>query len=185
MVQETPQKQLPWLEQFRAGFDLDKIPENIREDFQDLLEYRAAARAYYLSFPEERFNEGIGKGDSPHKELVHHVGHSRLRIESLETGIMKDYKYEVVHPEELAGLNRMNREQLIGQLDRTTEELYSLYTDPALLTKTIQLPWGRSMTGARVLRKAIHHEVGHDFKNIGFQDYFGTLRPQEMKNVWG
>lgn len=66
-----------------------------------------------MGISDERFGEGIGAGDSPRTELIHQIGHSRLRVKGLETGEISNWRYDQVHPEEHMSLSQMDRDTLI------------------------------------------------------------------------
>jgi len=180
----TP-KSADWLETFKQQYDLDKVPETSRADFDDFLLQRAAIREYYLKIPAEKLNEGIGAGDSPRTELIHQIGHSLLRVEGLETGVIANWRYDQTHPEEQAALTQMDREALIQALDETTVQLYTVFTKPETEVKDVQMPYGQKMTGIRLLRKVAQHDTLHAGMLVKFGDHFGIPRPAAMKKAWG
>ena len=157
MTNETvAPKSADWLETFKQQYDLAKIPETSRDDFDDFLLQRAAIRDYYLGIPAERFNEGIGAGDSPRTELIHHVA-----------------------------LSYMDRDALIQAFDTTSIQMYNLFAKPETESKNVQLPYGKTMTGVRLLRKVVQHEALHTGFGVQFGNYLGVSRPAAMKRAWG
>lgn len=178
-------KSTDWMESFKQQYDLAKIPETSRADFDDLLFQRAAIREYYLEIPAEKLNDGIGAGDSPRTELIHQIGHSRLRIKGLETGVIANWRYDQTYPEEHAALTQMSRDALIQALDETTVQLYSVFTKSETITKDVNMPYGQKTTGLRLLRKVAQHDALHAGMLVKFGDYFGIPRPSAMKKAWG
>ncbi|MCJ7826512.1 hypothetical protein MUP56_02760, partial [Patescibacteria group bacterium] len=110
-----------WLKQF----DVERISDpKLQRSFRKFLGNRAADYEFYQSVPEAQFDQGIVEGsDSPRKELIHVIAHTRLRSEGLRTGNVPNYEVKVVHPEWFTELEGQSREQLLTQLSQVTQEL--------------------------------------------------------------
>lgn len=144
---ETTSQNPTWKEQFKAAHSIENLPPDaeLRRAFLWLLDHRAAVRDYYREIPAERFDEGIGKGDSPKKELIHQIGNTALRSKALSTGSIPNWIYQKVDPEDFEKLQALSKDQLIEKLDWTTEELYKALTSGDI-KKSISLPYGQSVS---------------------------------------
>lgn len=186
MGRENPTvSQIDWFEAFKQRYDLARIPEGVRPDFVDFLLQRAAIRSLYEAIPKDKFDERIGKGDSVRQELIHQIGHSRLRIEGLQTGTVNNWRYSEVHPQEQEQLTTMSKDELIREFDNTATDLYELFTKPETQAISVQFPFGRTVTGTRLLQEVVHHEILHVGIGIKLGDQVGIPRPAPVKRVWG
>jgi len=182
--QETGQAQAKtWAERFKDIHPLEHLPQELRQDFETFLTHRQIIIDYFSSFPQDRMDEGIGKGDSARKELIHMVNNSSTRIYGLQQGEIPSWEEPIdARSGKVRGLD-FSTEELLGRLKATTVVLYDMYKRSPI--KIIGLPYGKSNTGAELLYGTALHEVGHAFACQKFADHFGTPRPQSMKNRWG
>ncbi|MEW6586964.1 MAG: hypothetical protein AB1442_15320 [Nitrospirota bacterium] len=186
MVVKVETGQFPdWFEAFKQKHDLASIPEAIRPDFVDFLLQRAAVRSIYEAIPENKFDEKIGEGDSVCQELIHQIGHSRLRIEGLQAGKVTSWQYFDVHPQEHQKLTHMSKDELMREFDAISVSLYELFIRTETQTINVLLPYGRTVSGARLLEEIVHHEILHLGICIKLGDHLGITRPTPVKRVWG
>lgn len=185
-------KSTDWFEAFKQQYDLAKIPEGVRPNFIDFLLQRAAVRSLYEAIPEDQFDYRIGKGDSVRQELIHQIGHSRLRAEGLQTGRVDNWRYAEVHPQEQELLTTMSKDELIREFDNTATDLYELFTRPETQTVNVQFPFGKTVNGSRLLQEVVYHEILHEGMGIKLgdgikidKDQIGIPRPAPVKRVWG
>ncbi len=175
---------ISWVDQFRALHPPESLPQEARAAFSDLLDHRTAIRDYYALFPAERFDEGIEKGDSPKKELIHQIGNTRVRIDAITSGSLVDWGYNQLDPKGFSSLQQMDRDRLIGELDSSTEKLFDA-SSKANMHGTISLPNGKSSSVGDFLWGAVRHEALHLGMAIKFGDYFGIERPASVKKLYG
>jgi hypothetical protein len=164
---------------------LEKYPTAGREVFRSILLHREAIKAYYRSFPKDRLDEGIGKGDSPRKELVHQIGNTRLRSQAFESSNLPNWRYYEVDPQAFEELNKMGLEQLLTQLDLSTETLYDKSVGAQFGDKQISLPYGNHCSEIANLAAVEGHDKLHLGFLVKFGDYFDTPRPDQMKQLYG
>ncbi|MBI2420639.1 MAG: hypothetical protein HYV38_00975 [Candidatus Levybacteria bacterium] len=111
---ESTNTNVSWKDTFLLEHPLSRLPnDEVRGAFSVILENGQGVRDYYsarydkdgkeVGIPDEKFDVGIGKdqlGDSPRKQLIHEIGNTRLRAESLRTGVLKNWRYQESHSEE-------------------------------------------------------------------------------------
>jgi len=177
-----------WLKQF----DVERISDpKLQRSFRKFLGNRAADYEFYQSVPEAQFDQSIVEGsDSPRKELIHVIAHTRLRSEGLRTGNVPDYKVKVVHPEWFTELEGQSREQLLTQLGQVTQELLDIFTKPDITNKRITVPFEeRPLEPDELLADIRDHQSLHVGLDISRREIIAGSAPESrlpgVKKIWG
>lgn len=182
-------KDFPWVKNFLREHPTSELPERISGAFEFLLKNAEGVRDYYKVIPEERFDVGIGqdhKGDSPRKQLIHEIGITRLRTESIKNGVLEDWNYEETNPDGFAKLSMMSRSELIDQLDSSIVDLYEATKDEENLNREITLPNGEKTDGFTSVIRVQQHKILHLGISISAADCIGGIsRPRSVQAIYG
>jgi hypothetical protein len=123
------------------------------------------------------------KSDSPRESIAHKIYVTRKYIYGVKTGILNFdgiVNNPIDHPEQ------MTKQDLLDELDKSTQELASLLREPDVASRMVQVPWSENpITAVQTLYGLDSHEVLHTGWNLAVMDHLDIKRFLSLKEIWG
>jgi hypothetical protein len=80
----------------------------------------------------------------------------------------------------------MTKQDLLDELDKSTQELASLLREPDVASRMVQVPWSENpITAVQTLYGLDSHEVLHTGWNLAVMDHLDKKRFLSLKEIWG
>lgn len=180
--------EIPSPQNWKDTFPLEELPESIRKTFSGLLIHRAINARIYSEIPPDKFDTGIGKGDSPRKELIHQIRHAKAHAKALFTGVLlPSNEWKGLTDNYSPGLEEQSQQHLVDFLKQDLDNLYTLLglPDSNYTARIITQPWGLPISGATLIENMKEHEILHVGINMQFVNRDNLPRSPEMKARWG
>ena len=168
--------------------DISKVVDPQARDFiEQFLKDRRIIEDFYQLLPEEKYDFRMvdtpqRRSDSPRESLIHLIDTTLDYIEGVKTGVLR---FGIKH-QELEGAEKWSKDELLKMLDKVTEDLIDLLSDPQIGQKKVKVPWSKKPVSAiSALWGLDSHEILHQGWNLAIMDHLNMERFPSLRQMWG
>ncbi len=185
----TPEQYNPvsWVE----GYKLEALPEAARYRFSRLLRVAAINGEGFRAMSDAQLEQPLFPGsDTLLKQLRHIVKHTFANVEVIgqatdtQPGVLKSYNYVEQFPE-LASVETLGKDQLIGMFEQSISRLFQLFQQPGILERKITKPYKPPVSVLDGLNDLSEHLYLHAQNMIDYYEKFNLPRSASMKAALG
>lgn len=149
---------------------------------------RRINRDFYERVPESQLDYRMvdtpeRRSDSPRESILHQIYVTRKYIYGAKTGTLI---FDGVTFKRLHNTNALTKQELLDELDSTSQELIELLSDLNIAEMTVKIPWSKeSISAIQSLWGIESHEILHTGWNLAMMDHLNIPRYDSLKNQWG
>jgi uncharacterized damage-inducible protein DinB len=140
---------------------------------------------FYTRLADEQFDTCLAdspgkKSDTPRQSLAHILYVQLVYLNAAQTGVLE---FKSMGTEQYA---RMTKDQLLAELERVDQEIYSHLTAEAFdSSRLVTVPWGGQMNVVDLLFFLRDHDILHIGWNLALMDAVNMPRFESLIMYWG